>query len=160
MISQGYLGQPIIWPNFPEKCMKMKKFWAGVRILRASSRSAHDSSAVSQKHRNQFSAMVSDWLLWQQFEFNSRSSQFFLRNIHLIRQKLRKISIAYSFLLLKATAFCFDNVLVMVFIVLCKFLKWYLQTKNCTREFFSRRHPAEGCIHVPKLAESEIAKRR
>ena len=21
--------QPIIWPTFPENCMKMKKFWAG-----------------------------------------------------------------------------------------------------------------------------------
>ena len=28
--------QPIIWPIFPENCMKMKKFWArGARVPRA-----------------------------------------------------------------------------------------------------------------------------
>ena len=28
--------QPIIWPIFPENCMKIKKFWAGgARVARA-----------------------------------------------------------------------------------------------------------------------------
>ena len=35
--------QPIIWPIFPENCMKMKKFWAGgARVPRAPLRSATD----------------------------------------------------------------------------------------------------------------------
>ena len=28
--------QPILWPIFPENCMKMKKFWATGRVVRPS----------------------------------------------------------------------------------------------------------------------------